>query len=38
MGLERVAMRMFGLDDLRLLYQNDLRYLARFEHGSGGAQ
>lgn len=36
MGIERVAMRLFGLDDLRLLYQNDLRYLDRFQHGIGG--
>lgn len=35
MGIERVAMRLFGLDDLRLLYQNDLRYLERFESGGG---
>ncbi len=33
MGMERVAMRLFGLDDLRLLYQNDLRYLERFQSG-----
>ena len=36
MGIERVAMRIFGLDDLRLLYQNDLRYLERFQSGRGG--
>ncbi len=35
MGIERVAMRLFGLDDLRLLYQNDLRYLERFQSGGG---
>ena len=33
MGIERIAMRLFSLDDLRLLYQNDLRYLERFESG-----
>lgn len=31
MGIERVAMRLFGLDDLRLLYQNDMRYLEHFQ-------
>jgi len=35
MGIERIAMRLFGLDDLRLLYQNDLRYLGRFQSGGG---
>lgn len=35
MGIERIAMRLFGLDDLRLLYQNDLRYLERFQSGGG---
>jgi phenylalanyl-tRNA synthetase alpha chain len=35
MGIERVAMRIFGIDDLRLLYQNDLRYLERFQSGGG---
>jgi phenylalanyl-tRNA synthetase alpha chain len=29
-GIERVAMLLYGLDDLRLLYQNDLRYLRQF--------
>lgn len=33
MGIERIAMRLFGLDDLRLLYQNDMRYLQRFQSG-----
>lgn len=37
MGIERIAMRLFGLDDLRLLYQNDLRYLSRFQSGQGGS-
>jgi phenylalanyl-tRNA synthetase alpha chain len=36
MGIERIAMRIFGLDDLRLLYQNDLRYLETFHSGEGG--
>lgn len=33
MGIDRIAMRLYGLDDLRLLYQNDLRYLGRFQLG-----
>lgn len=30
MGLERVVMRRFNIDDLRLLYENDLRFLNQF--------
>lgn len=30
MGLERVVMRRFGIDDMRLLYENDLRFLEQF--------
>jgi phenylalanyl-tRNA synthetase alpha chain len=30
MGIERIAMLRFGLDDIRLLYQNDLRVLRQF--------
>jgi phenylalanyl-tRNA synthetase alpha chain len=29
-GIERVAMLLYGLDDMRLLYQNDLRWLGQF--------
>ena len=29
-GIERVAMLLYGLDDLRLFYQNDLRWLTQF--------
>jgi phenylalanyl-tRNA synthetase alpha chain len=29
-GIDRVAMLLYGLDDLRLLYQNDLRFLRQF--------
>lgn len=29
-GLERVAMRQFDIDDMRLLYENDLRFLKQF--------
>lgn len=30
MGLERLAMILFGIDDIRRLYENDARYLAQF--------
>ncbi len=30
MGLERLAMQMFGVDDIRYWYQNDLRLLQQF--------
>ncbi|MFT3952172.1 MAG: phenylalanine--tRNA ligase subunit alpha [Oscillospiraceae bacterium] len=30
LGLERVAMRRFGISDMRLLYENDLRFLGQF--------
>ena len=30
MGLERVVMRRYGIDDLRLFYENDLRFLNQF--------
>jgi phenylalanyl-tRNA synthetase alpha chain len=30
MGIERVAMIKFGVPDLRLLYENDLRLLGQF--------
>ncbi len=29
-GLERVAMRQFDIDDMRLFYENDLRFLKQF--------
>ena len=29
-GLERIAMRRFGIDDLRLFYENDMRFLSQF--------
>ena len=29
-GLERIVMRRFGIDDLRLFYENDLRFLNQF--------
>ena len=30
MGLERVVMRRYGITDLRLFYENDLRFLHQF--------
>ncbi|MBI5476322.1 MAG: phenylalanine--tRNA ligase subunit alpha [Ignavibacteriales bacterium] len=30
MGIERIAMLMYGIDDIRILYQNDLRFLKQF--------
>ncbi len=35
LGIERLAMRIFELDDLRLLYQNDLEFLSRFSRYTG---
>ncbi|MDR2908916.1 MAG: phenylalanine--tRNA ligase subunit alpha [Oscillospiraceae bacterium] len=29
-GLERIAMRRYGIDDLRLFFENDLRFLRQF--------
>ena len=30
MGLERTAMRRFGITDLRLIFENDMRFLSQF--------
>ena len=30
LGLERVVMRKYGINDMRLLYENDLRFLNQF--------
>ena len=30
MGVERIALLKFGIDDIRLLFQNDLRFLNQF--------
>jgi len=30
LGIERLCMRRHGIDDIRLLYQNDLRFLSQF--------
>ncbi|HBH95840.1 MAG TPA: phenylalanine--tRNA ligase subunit alpha, partial [Ruminococcaceae bacterium] len=29
-GLERIAMMRYEIDDMRLLYENDLRFLKQF--------
>ena len=30
MGVERIAMLKYGIDDLRLLFENDMRFLEQF--------
>ena len=30
MGVERIAMKQYGIDDMRLLYENDVRFLNQF--------
>jgi phenylalanyl-tRNA synthetase alpha chain len=30
MGVERIAMLKYGIDDIRLFFQNDLRFLNQF--------
>ena len=30
MGLERVAMQRYGITDLRLLFENDVKFLKQF--------
>ena len=30
MGIERIAMRRYNIDDMRLLYENDIRFLKQF--------
>ncbi len=32
-GVERLAMLRYGVDDLRLFYENDVRFLAQFQAG-----
>ena len=31
MGVERVAMLKYGIDDIRLLYENDMRFIEQFK-------
>jgi len=33
MGVERLAMLRYGVDDLRLFFENDVRFLAQFQEG-----
>lgn len=30
MGIERIVMRKYNIDDMRLLYENDIRFLSQF--------
>jgi phenylalanyl-tRNA synthetase alpha chain len=30
MGIERIAMLKYGVDDIRLFFENDLRFLEQF--------
>jgi phenylalanyl-tRNA synthetase alpha chain len=30
LGMERIAMLKYGIDDIRLFYENDLRFLGQF--------
>jgi phenylalanyl-tRNA synthetase alpha chain len=30
LGIERIAMLWYGVDDIRLFYENDLRFLEQF--------
>jgi phenylalanyl-tRNA synthetase alpha chain len=30
MGIERIAMLKYGIDDIRLFYDNDLRFVRQF--------
>jgi len=30
LGIERIAMRKYGIDDIRLLYENDVKFLSQF--------
>ena len=30
MGLERVVMRRYAIDDIRMFYENDVRFLKQF--------
>ncbi|MCH8277292.1 MAG: phenylalanine--tRNA ligase subunit alpha, partial [Bacteroidetes bacterium] len=30
LGIERIAMLRYGIDDIRILYENDIRFLEQF--------
>jgi phenylalanyl-tRNA synthetase alpha chain len=36
MGIERLAMTVYGIDDIRVFYQNDMRLLRQFNWGISG--
>ena len=38
MGLERVAMLKWNVEDIRLFYENDMRFLEQFGPGPGGVE
>jgi len=31
MGVERIAMLKYGIDDIRLFYENDMRFINQFK-------
>ena len=37
MGMERITMLKYNIPDLRLLYENDLRFLAQFAKREGAS-
>ena len=37
MGVERMAMLKYGIDDIRLFFENDMRFLQQFWGGAGAA-
>jgi phenylalanyl-tRNA synthetase alpha chain len=34
MGVERIAMLLYGIDDLRLFFDNNLRFIRQFNQGA----
>jgi phenylalanyl-tRNA synthetase alpha chain len=38
MGVERTALMKLGIDDMRLFFENDLRFLAQFPSVNGGVR
>jgi phenylalanyl-tRNA synthetase alpha chain len=38
MGVERTALMKLGIDDMRLFFENDLRFLAQFPSVSGSVR
>jgi phenylalanyl-tRNA synthetase alpha chain len=34
MGIERIAMLLYQIGDIRLFFENDIRFLSQFESGS----